>query len=628
MPPGFGFPEGRAAWMPLPYGESFSSETATNRRAEYLTVLARLRPGITVEQAATEVRTIASRLEQRFAETNTNVGAAVVPLHEMIVGEVRTPLLILLGAVGLVLLIACANVANLLLARATTREGELAIRAALGAGRGRLIRQMLTESLLLGLLGGTVGLLLAWYGTDVLVALRPEDIPRLENVGIDAAAVLFTAAAALLTGLIFGLIPAFQITRANLTGSLKEGGRALAGRGRSRVRQGLVVGEMALAVMLLVGAGLLLRSFIRLQQVDPGFRAEGALAFDLSLPTSNYSEPTQVADFYRRLLERLQTLPGVQVAGATTVLPLGGNRLILDFNVEGQEPSLPGQGRSMLVRAATPDYFRTVGVPTRRGRVFSEADRAGAPGVVVLNEAAVQRFFPNEDPIGKHIETGWGFDDGTFASGEVVGIVGNVKQNGLGEDAAPELYLPHAQFAIEEMSVVLRTTRQDPLALVSSIREEVRALDPNLPPTEFRTLEQVVSRSVAQPRFYTLLLSVFAGVALTLAAIGIFGVISYAVVQRTREIGIRMALGASTGSVLRLVVGGVVGLAAGGAVLGVIGSLALGRFLGSLLYGVTATDLTTYVAVVVILFAIALLASYIPARRAARVDPMVALRAE
>jgi putative ABC transport system permease protein len=627
-PPGFGFPENRTLWAPLPYGETFSSETDVNRRAQYLSVVGRLRPGVSVEQARAEVRAIAARLEQDFPKTNTNITLAMLPLHEVMVGAVRTPLLILLGAVGFVLLIACANVANLLLARAAARQGEMAVRAALGAERSRLVGQLLTESLLLGLLGGALGLLLAYGGTQLLTTLQPEGIPRLDGITVDLTVVLFTIGIAAATGVLFGLVPALQATRTDLTSALATSGRgALGGRAGQRTRSLLVVSEMALAVMLLVGAGLLMRSFVHLQQVDPGFRPEQALALDLELPDRSYPEEAQRIAFFNTLLERIEALPGVSTAGAVNLLPMGEDRFVISFAVRGRPPAPQGEGEALEVRIATPDYFRTMGIPLRQGRAFTEADRADAPQVVLINETTAQRHFAGEDPIGKYIQLGWRQSEERFAGGEVVGIVADVRQLGPGEDFLPELYLPYAQAPESEMSIVVRAAG-DPLALAGAIRAEVRALDPNLPVTALRTLDQVLSSAVAQPRFYVLLLGIFAAVALVLAAIGIFGVMSYAVVQRTREIGIRIALGAAPGAVLQMVIRRALLLAAGGVVVGLGGSLVVTRVLESLLYGVSTTDPATFLTVAALLTTVAMLAAYLPARRATRVDPMIALRSE
>lgn len=619
LPEGFDFPAERDLYYPLTYGSTFSATTAEGRRGEYLSVVARLAPGVSQGRAEAAVGTLSDRLRQAFPETNEALSIALVPLRDQLLGDIRTPLLVLLGAVGLVLLIACANVANLLLTRAAAREGELAVRAALGAKRGRLLRQLMTESVVLGLLGGAVGLLLAVWGTQALVAMRPEGIPRLDEIGVDGTVVLFTAAVALLAGILFGLIPAIQITRGDLAAPLKEGGRgALSGRGGNRVRSGLIVGEMALAVMLLIGAGLLIRSFLELTAVDPGFRAEQTITYDVSLPASAYEEPSDVRQFYADLLDRMEALPGVESASAVSTLPLAGAGTILTFRIEGREPPARGEIQDIVVKVATPDYFPSLAIPVREGRPLNDVDRADAPGAVVINEAAARRFFPNEEAVGERLVVG-------PVEAEIVGVVGNVRQYGLDQEVRPELYVSHAQFPADAMTVVLRTAGE-PSALAGAIRREVRQLDPNLPIEEFTTLGEVVSGSVAQPRFYMALLTLFAAVALLLAAIGIFGVMSYSVAQRTREIGVRMALGARAEDVLRLVVRRALWLALGGLALGLLGALALSRILRSLLYDVGTTDPLTFTVVPLVLMSVAALASYLPARRATRVDPMTALR--
>jgi putative ABC transport system permease protein len=622
-PPGFDYPDERALWVPVVREGMF----ATSRRAVYLTVLGRLREGVTLERAEAEVGTIAARLEEAYPESNTGVGATLRPLREVVVGDTRRPLLVLLGAVGFVLLIACANVANLVLARAATREGEFAVRMALGAGKGRLVRHLLTESLLLGALGGAVGLLLAVGGTRLLVALGPEGIPRVETVGVDATVLAFTAGVALLTGVLFGLAPALQVRRASLGTLLRGGGRGAAGGRGNRVRAGLIVAETALAVVLLVGAGLLLRSFTGLVRVDPGIRSEGVLAFGLALPEARYAEEHRVRAFHADLLERLESIPGVGGAGSVLVLPLSGTSVSLGFAVAGRDPLPAGQRQTMQMRIASEGYFPAVGIPLVRGRSFTAQDREGSPPVVVLNEAAVRRFFPGEEPLGQRILLGW-VRDSVPIGGEVVGIVGDVRHFGPGEEPPPEIYLPLSQVPNPAMNVVVRTTAADPLALAGAIRAELRALDPELAPGEIRPLDRVVSERVAQPRLYALLLSLFAAVALVLAAVGIFGVMSYSVAQRTREIGIRMALGAAAPAVQRLVVGRALLLTLAGLGLGTLGALALTRLLEGQLYGVAAADPATFLAAAALLAGVALLAGYLPARRATRVDPLVALRSE
>jgi putative ABC transport system permease protein len=625
MPAGFSYPAEQELWIPLEYDDNFKAA----RGAWYLRAIARLKAGVSADQSASEIATLGNALEQAYPRENTDVGFTTFPLHEALVGDVRPALLLLLGAVGFVLLIACANVANLLLARAVARETELAVRTALGAGRGRLVRQLLTESIVLGAAGGFAGLLIAFWGSDMLVALQPEGIPRLNEVAIDRYVVIFTMGISLLTGLFFGAIPALQMTRGSLATSLKEGGRGnMAAAGSARLRGTLVVAEMALAVMLLAGAGLLIKSFGRLQAVDPGFRPEETLSFELSLPRSTYSEDPQIISFYERLSDRIAALPGVRTVGGVMGLPLSGLRFNISFKVEGRPEAAPGQEPTMEVRVTTPDYFRTLGVPLERGRFFTNADTAEAPRVVILSQAAVKKYFRDEDPIGKRIELGWGRGkDQKRAGGEVVGIVGDVKELGLDEEFPAEIYLPMRQWPVGRMAIVARTA-VPPMTIAPQVKQVVQELDANLPVNQIRTVEDVVAESIAQPRFYMLLLGAFAVVALALAAIGIFGVMSYTVSQRTREIGIRMALGAQGGSVVSMVVRQAMILAATGLALGTVAALALSRTMTTLLFDMSPTDPVTFATVAGVLGFVAFLASYVPARRAANVDPIDALRAE
>jgi predicted permease len=626
MPPGFTYPEGRELWTPLEYTEAF---TTAQRSAWNLSVVGRAKPGVPLGRVAAEVQTVGRRLATQYPDHNDGVGLDAVPLLDAMVGDVRRGMVLLLGAVGFVLLIACTNVANLLLARAAARENEMAVRTALGAGRGRLVRQLLTESVLLGLGGALGGLLLAVWGVDALIAMQPAGIPRLTDVAVDGTVILFTLGVATAAGAFFGLVPALQSTRSALAGALKEAGRgALTSRSGARVRSTLVVVEMALAVMLLAGAGLLIRSFSKLIAVDPGFRTESALTFELSLPDGRYGEePRQIA-FFDQLMPRLQAIPGVQSAGAALSLPLTGTSVVLSFEIGGRPPVPPSQQPAIQVRVATPDYFTALGIPLRRGRVFTDLDRDGTPPVVVLTESAVKQYFPDEDPIGKRITLGWGRGPGRpRAGGEVVGIVGDVKDAGLNEADPPQIFLPYRQLPIQIMSVVLRTTIP-PSSVAGAVRREVHAIDPNLPVGNVRTLDDVVARSISPQRFYMTLLSAFAAVALALAAIGIFGVLSYTVAQRTREIGIRMALGARERSVLHLVVRHAMGLAAAGIALGTAAALFLSKTMTTLLFATSPRDGLTFGLVAVLLGGVALLASYVPARRAARVDPIVALRAD
>ena len=626
MPPEFSYPAERALWIPTEHTQDFLS---IQRAAWFLSAVGRVRPGLTLEQVSAEVQTIGRQLAKQYPDENEGVDLVAVPLHEAMVGDIRTAVLVLFGAVGFVLLIASANVANLLLARAAAREGEMAVRTALGAARSRLIRQLLTESLLLSVVGGGLGLLLAVWGVESLIRLQPEGIPRLGDVSVETIVILFTLAVSVVTGIVFGLVPAFQSTRTGLAHSLKEGGRgALTSRGGSRIRGALVIAEMAIAVMLLAGAGLLVRSFTKLAAVDPGFRVAQALTFELSLPEARYPGEAQQVSFYEQLMQRLGAIPGVRHAGAALALPLTGTSIVLSFEVAGR-PSVPAsQQPAMQVRVATPGYFRTIGIPLKHGRLFDDRDREGAPQVVLLTESAVRQYFPDEDPVGKTVTLGWGRGEGRpNAGGEVVGIIGDVKDAGMAEPEAPQIFLPHAQVPVRSMSVVLDTA-VPPASIADTVRREVYAVDPSLPVANVRTLEQLVARSISQPRFYTMLLSAFAGLALLLAAIGIFGVLSYAVAQRTREIGIRMALGAQERSLRRLVVRQAMLLAAGGVVIGMAAAYFVSKTLTSLLFDTTPGDPLTFALVPAVLLAVSLLASYVPARRATRVDPIVALRTE
>jgi putative ABC transport system permease protein len=624
-PAGFSYPEGAELWTPMAYDAVFRTKS---RGAWYLGVIGRLKPGVSVAHAREEVSAIAARLAREYPDADEGVGGTVSSLHEAMVGDARPALLVLLGAVGLVLLIACVNVANLLLARVAARETELAVRTALGAGRGRLLRQLLTESVLLALLGGAAGVLLAGFFLDALLGLQPQGVPRLGEVRVDRAVLGFAAGLSIATGLLFGAFPALQMTRRAPAQGLREGSRGiLTGRGQ-RLRGGLVVGQMALAMMLLAGAGLLMRSFSQLRRVDPGFRPESALTFRISLPDSAYKEEPKVAAFFEELLARLAAVPGVRSVGAVQGLPLSGSRFQLSFEVKGRPPLPPAKQPSMEVRVASPDYFRAIGIPLVRGRGFQRGDTASSRQVVVISEAAVRRFFPGEDPLGQWITIGWGRGEGQpKAGGEVVGIVGDVKERGLAEENPPEIYLPHAQLPIQSMDVMLRAT-VTPRSLAPAVTGVVRSLDPELPIARLATLDEIVARSISEPRFYMVLLGTFAGTALFLAALGIFGVMSYAVVQRSREIGIRVALGADPKQVLGMVLGHASLLAVGGVGLGLTGALSLSRAMGSLLFELSPTDPTTLAGVAVLLLAVALLASYLPARRATRVDPLIALRSE
>ena len=627
MPEGFSFPATRVLWTPLEYTEDF---TTKQRGAWYLQAIGRVRPGSSPEQSNAEVGTIGRQLAQKYPDSNEGVGMGTLPLHEVMVGDIRKAFWVLLGAVGFVLLIACVNVANLLLARAASRENEMAVRAALGAARGRIIRQLLTESFILGIVGGGLGLLVAVWGVEALVAMEPAGIPRLADVGVDWFVIAFTMGLSLVTGLLFGVVPALQAARTGISSTLKEGGRGnMSSRGSARMRSALVIAEVALAVTLLAGAGLLIRSFGRLAAVDPGFKVAPALAFDVSLPDSRYEEePRQIA-FFDQLLPKLRAIPGVESAAAVVHLPLSGASFVLTFEIAGRPPVPPSQQPAMQVRIATSEYFQTIGIPLKRGRSFAAEDRWGTTPVAIITEAAAKQYFPGEDPIGKKITLGWGRGPGKpRAGGEVIGIIGDIKDEGLAEPDPPQIYLPYAQWPIGSMSVVLKTA-VPPASVTEAARRAVYSIDGNLPVSNVRTLDQIVARSISQPRFYMTLLAIFATVAVALAAIGIFGVLSYAVAQRTREIGIRMALGAHQRTVLGLVVKEALLMAAGGVLLGLLLALPLTRWLvAKLLFDTQPNDPLTFIGVGAVLALIAVLAAYVPARRATRVDPMIALRAE
>ncbi|MEX2526676.1 MAG: ABC transporter permease [Gemmatimonadota bacterium] len=624
LPPEFDFPAQTQMYFPLAYNERFSSSTSEGRRSEYLTVVARMAPGVSLEEAAAEVDLINSRLQSEFPQTNSeNIRISLVPLRDHLLGDVRTPLLILLGAVGLVLLMACVNVANLLLSRATARRGELAVRTALGAGRRRIVQQLLTESLLLGVLGGGAGLLLATWATPLLVALSPEGIPRLESIRVDGGVVVFTAAVSLLTGILFGLLPALHGTRGSAQGLLRDGGSgALGGRTGNDARRTLVVAELAFAVVLLVGAGLLIRSFLGITSVDPGFRTDGMVFFSLSLPASSYETGASIQQFYPLLLERIEGLPGVEAAAAGSDIPLGGSSSILGFSIENREPPLPGFVLDAVTTATTPGYFSVLGIPLQSGRFLDSGDRGEAAEVLVVNQAFVARYFPDEEPLGQRISFG---DDDEWM--EIVGVVGNAPQHGLHLPVRPAAYVPHEWFTARSMILMVRTTGES-LALTNLLRTEVATLNPSLPIRRFLTGEDLVAETVAQPRFYTVLLGIFGGVALILAAVGTFGVISYMATQRTREFGIRVALGAEPGAVQAMVLRQGAWMGVAGVGTGLLAAGGASRLLEGMLYDVGALDPVAFLSVAALLLGVALLASYLPARRATRVEPMVALRAE
>ncbi|HEY0321336.1 MAG TPA: ABC transporter permease [Pyrinomonadaceae bacterium] len=625
MPRDFHFPEGVEridVWVPL----TFSPEIADKRGHRYLYVAGKLKEGISFEQAQAEMSALGARMALAHPDTNTDWGVKLQSLQDALTEDVSTALFVLLGAVGFVLLIACANVANLQLARAAARQREVAIRLAVGASRRRLIRQFLIESTLLALVGGIFGLLVAFWGIDAIRSALPEDVPRLEQIGIDAAVFIFTLSVSLATGILLGLVPALQATKPDLVESLKEGSQSVTGgRHRNRVRSLLVVLEVALALVLLIGAGLMLKSFWRLREVSPGFDSKNLVKLHINLPEAKYEDEQQQVNFFQGLLERVQSIPGVKSASIVTVLPLTDDSRT-DLVIEGQAPLAYGNEQTATYGSISPGYFNVMGIPVVKGRAFTEEDRAGATRVVIVSTAFVNRYFPGVDPIGKRIKQGGVEDEGEYMT--IVGVVGDVHHYGLNKEVASQMYMPFAQYAGAEVTLVVRSAAADTSSLLPSIRSEVEAMDKDQPIFGVETMEHLLSQSVASERLSVMLLGLFAGLAFLLACVGIYGVISYSVTQRTHEIGVRIALGASTTDILRLVVGQGMRMVAVGLVLGLIASFALTRVMASLLFGVSATDPATFILVSLLLAAVAFFASFIPARRATRVDPMVALRYE
>jgi predicted permease len=632
MPPGFQFPrkgDPTSGWfaseidiyVPL----ALTPEQMDNRKPIFLFgVIARLKQQLSIEQARDEMTGLAARLEQKYPGSYRDRSIQLVTLHQFIVDRARLALLVLLGAVGFVLLIACTNVANLLLVRAAARQKEMAIRAALGAGRRRVIRQLLTESVLLAVLSGSLALLLAFWGVALLQAVIPEYLPRADEIGVDGSVFGFTLLISLLTGILFGAVPAFQSSKLRLSDALKEGGRGSGGVSHNHLRNLLVISEVALALVLLVGAGLMLRSFIRLMSVDPGLDPQNVLAVDIRLPSTRYERPQQAA-FFHQVLAQLRTVPGVQAAGAIYPLPLSGMDETVGFIIEGEPPLATSERHSAAGRGTGPDYFKAQGIKLLKGRDFRESDGSEAPPVVVINEAMARQHWPNQDPVGRRIS--FNGRDGKPVWWEIIGVVGSVRHIALDEALRPEIYIPFAQYPLSFMTLVIRTDGY-PLKLVAAVRNQVQAVDKDQPISNINTMDALLARAVSQPRFNLLLLAIFAGLALLLAAVGIYGVMSYLVTQRTHEIGVRMALGAQTRDVIKLVVRQGMALTLTGVVIGLIAAFGLTRLIKNLLFGVSATDPVTFSMIAILLSGVALLACYLPARRATKVDPIVALRQE
>jgi predicted permease len=620
MPPGFKFPQIAELWLPL------ALDTRRWTRTDHgLGCVARLKPGVMLTQAQADMNSVARRIEEQNPVTNKGMGVTLVQLREsVVVAGTRKIVLILFGVVGLVLLIACANVANLLLARASVRQREVAIRAALGAGRWRIFRQLLTESFLLGVIGGAFGLALAFWGLDLLLAAIPDDLPFWVKFNIDNRVLGFTAGISLLTALVCGTAPALQASKVDLNETLKEGGRSAAGASHHRLRRLLVITEVALSLILLIGAGLLMHDFLRLQGINPGFKPENVLTMRIGLPGSKYDTPEKRHTFFQELIEHIEALPGVQEAGATSNLPLRGTwwrRL----TIEGFPILSVEQAPMINHNVITPDYFKAMGIPILMGRDFTNADTHNGLKVTIIDELMAREYWPNQSPLGKRIR--FGLPENNEPWHTIVGVVGNVKYESLGLRESKSIYLPHAQFPLGGMGLAVLAAAS-PESLVGAIRTQVKRMDPNLPLTQVLTMTEVVSRSIFRPRLFAILFGIFAGVALLLASVGIYGVMSYSVAQRTHEIGVRLALGANRGDVLRLIVGQGMKLTVVGTVIGLAGALALTRLIRGLLFEINTTDPLTFGLVAALLGIVALLACYIPARRATKVDPLVVLRYE
>ena len=625
MPAGFAFPGTRTqVWVPV----AFNAAERKTRDTNFIDVVARLKPGVSIEQARANMNAVARSQTERYPKTNTGIGVKVVSLQEHTVGDVRPMLVVLLGAVAFVLLIACANVANLLLARAAARQREMAIRGALGASRTRVVRLLLTESVLLAVVGGAVGLLLAIWSLDLLVSLKPANLPRLAEIGVNRTVFLFTLAVSVVTGLLFGVAPALQVSKMDLNEGLKESSRGgTDSPRRHRMRALLVVSEVALSLVLLVGAGLMIRSFSRLLAVDPGFKADHVLTAFVSLPVSKYPKREEQTAFFDRLLERLRNVPGVSAAGVVSDIPLYGGSST-GFDVDGRPEAAPGQRPLTDYRVINPDYFATMGMKLVKGRAFSRYDNEDAPGVVIINETMAARFFAGEDPVGRRLDLSGDPKD----LREIVGVVGDVRNYGVDAEVKPEVYVPFLQSApgylsgmVSAMTIAVRSAIE-PTALAASLREQVQALDKDQPVSEIRTMEWYLADSMAQRRFNVLLLGAFAGLALILAAVGIYGVIAYTVTQRTHEMGIRIALGAQGGDILKLIFAHAMLTTLAGIVIGLGAAFGLTRLLQNLLYQVTATDPFVFASITLLLLVVAMAATYIPARRAMKVDPITALR--
>ena len=602
------------------------SNELRQRQGRFARAVARLKPGVTVAQAQNEMNIIGARLEQQYPEFNTQWGVTVVPLRTQFTGEIRKPLFIMLGAVGFVLLIACANVANLLLGRAASRRKEIALRAGLGASRWRIARQLLTESILLSTVGGGLGLLLSWWGTKALIALSPPELIDLRATTVNLPVLAFTIGLTFLTGIVFGLVPAFEAARFDLNESLKEGGMHGGGKRSQRLRTAFVVTQVALALVLLVGAGLLMKSFNRLRSVEPGFEPNNLLTMRVNLPSRKYDTDPKVINFFRQAAEKLRAIPGVEAAGAINTLPFSGPHSGTNIDIEGQPKLPPGQELGTGICVTDANYFQVMGIPLKRGRLFTQQEATEMRHVVVINEAFARVNFPGQNPLGKRV-TIYMKDDAENKPTEIIGIVGDNKHLGLDAEIEPMAFWPQPELTYSSMTLAIRT-RGEAMNIAGAARNVIHEIDPEQPIGEVRTMNSLMAKSTARSQFSTVLLAVFSVVALVMAAVGIYGVISYSVQQRTHEIGIRMALGAQRRDVRALIVKQGIILGSVGVVVGLIASFALTRLIASLLFEVTATDTSTFAAVAAGLFIVTLIACYVPARRATKVDPLVALRYE
>src|SRR5262245_29186601 len=634
MPRGLQFPfETPAMEMYVTLADDAANADGTKPNTEQrgnhmLLAFGRLKPGVSVAQADADLRAIAAALEKQYPDTNTQFGAMAALLRDDLVVDVRTALYVLFGAVVCVLLIANANVANLMLARASVRGKEIALRAALGASRRRIIRQLLTESLLLAGIGGLLGLFIAKWGTDALIVTVPQNIPRISAIQLDGAVLAFTLLVSMATGVIFGLVPAWQASHVDLNNALKTGARiGTGGEHKHHLRNGLVMGEIALALILLVCAGLLIQTFARLGRVQTGLRTENLFTARINLPDASYPRPANINAFFDQLLPKLRNIPGANSASVIVPLPLTGSNITTDFDIE-EHPLPEGQRNDAPMRNTGVDYFETMGIPLWQGRVFNETDKLESLPVVIVNERFAQKFFPGQNIVGKRMQPGWSVGDEKPKMREIVGVVGNVRHLSLQRDFTPEMYVPAKQVPINFIWIVARTSLSSPTALTNAVRDQVASLDRDIPLTQVRVFDDYMSQTLAKPRFNALLLSIFAGTALLLTAIGIYGVLAYSVSQRTNEIGIRIALGAAQSNIFRLVVGEAMLLVAISMAIGLLGAFMATHFLSSLLYGVAAWDPITFASIATLIAGVSFLACWLPARRAARVDPVIALRTE